>query len=112
MALISLNSDLDQSDWPAYLKHAKSDITYFAYLLHGAVLDSIEYPDGRRTVELTKREKEVLQWAAMGKISKDTATILGLSERTVEFYHGNAAVKLGACTKTQAVSRAISEEHI
>lgn len=111
-ALVSFNSEFGQSDWSAYLKHIKSDIVYFAHLLHDAMLETIGHRDGGKTVELTKREKEVLQWAAMGKISKDTATILDLSERTVEFYHKNAAVKLGACTKTQAVSRAISKGHI
>lgn len=55
---------------------------------------------------LTQREICVLRWTADGKTSAEIATILGLSERTVNF-HVNAFVeKLGTCNKTSAVVRA------
>ena len=107
-ALVSLNAEGGKSDWTSYLKHHMSDITYFAFLLHGEILESIIRSSEKRSVTLTKREKQVLEWAAEGKTSWDTATILGLSYRTVEFYIGNAASKLGTVTKTQTVSRAMS----
>lgn len=107
-ALVSLNPEIGQSDWPAYLKYIKPDIIYFAHLLHKAVLDKTERPAQFGSIRLTAREKIALQFAALGKTSKDTATVMEISERTVETHIANAAIKLQACTKTQAVARAIA----
>lgn len=57
---------------------------------------------------LTSREKECLQWAAVGKTSWEIGYILSVSERTVIFHIGNATKKLGATNRRQAVARAIS----
>ncbi|MDR8725744.1 autoinducer binding domain-containing protein [Burkholderia pseudomultivorans] len=57
---------------------------------------------------LTSREKECLQWAAVGKTSWEIAHILSVSERTVIFHIGNATKKVGATNRRQAVARAIS----
>ncbi|WP_162946784.1 LuxR family transcriptional regulator [Ruegeria sp. EL01] len=111
-ALVSLSPEVGQSDWSAYLKDAKSDVIYFAYLLHKAVLNTTSQPRAFETAHLTEREKDALQCAALGKTSKDTAVVLEISERTVEAYLANAAAKLQACTKTQAVARAISAGYI
>lgn len=55
---------------------------------------------------LTDREAAVLRWAADGKTSEQTADILGISERTVNFHINNAAAKLGANNKLSAAVRA------
>ncbi len=57
---------------------------------------------------LSNREIECLRWSADGKTSWEIAKILVLSERTVVFHLGNAAQKLGAVNRRQAVVRAIS----
>jgi DNA-binding CsgD family transcriptional regulator len=57
---------------------------------------------------LTAREKECLQWAAVGKTSWEIAHILSVSERTVIFHISNATKKLDATNRRQAVARAIS----
>lgn len=111
-ALVSMNSELGQKDWSAYLNSIRSDLIYFACLLHKTVLDAVAGPAQFEMVDLTGREKIVLQFAAMGKTSKDTATVLAISERTVETHLANAAAKLQACTKTQAVARAIAAGYI
>lgn len=54
------------------------------------------------------REKDCLQWAASGKTSWEIAQILAISERTVIFHLANAARKLGASNRRQAVVRALS----
>lgn len=107
-ALVSMNSEIGQSDWSAYLHSIKSDVIYFAYLLHKAVLEKSVCVAQFEAIHITAREKDALQCAAMGKTSKDTAIILGISERTVETHLANAAAKLQACTKVQAVARAIA----
>jgi LuxR family transcriptional regulator len=55
---------------------------------------------------LSPREIEVLQWSAEGKSAGDLATILGISERTVNFHVHQAMQKLNAPNKICAVYRA------
>jgi LuxR family transcriptional activator of conjugal transfer of Ti plasmids len=59
------------------------------------------------TVKLSEREKTCLSWAALGKSSWDIATILGLSEHTVNFHLENAMKKLDAPSRTVACFRAV-----
>ncbi len=61
---------------------------------------------GRKLPELTKREAEVLTWAAQGKSSVDIAAILNMSDRTVEFHIKNIMNKLRVVTRVQAVLKA------
>src|SRR5208282_4416875 len=56
--------------------------------------------------ELNDREVEVLTWVARGKTSAETAQILGLTRRTVDFHTDNARAKLGAATRTEAAIKA------
>jgi len=53
-------------------------------------------------IKLTDREREALTWAARGKASGEIATILDISERTVNFHIDNAMRKAGAATRIQA----------
>lgn len=57
---------------------------------------------------LSKREIQCLQYSADGKTSGEIARILALSERTIVFHLSNAAQKLGAVNRRQAVVRAIT----
>jgi len=59
-----------------------------------------------KQVELNEREVQVLTWAGRGKTSVEIAQILGLTKRTVDFHIDNARAKLGASTRTEAVSKA------
>lgn len=56
--------------------------------------------------KLSRRETEILRWAADGKTSVDIADILHLSVDTVNFHTKNAVRKLHAPNKTGAVVRA------
>jgi DNA-binding NarL/FixJ family response regulator len=55
---------------------------------------------------LTPREREVLGLVAEGKSTRQVATRLGLSVRTVETHISNLYQKLGVQTRVQAVYRA------
>lgn len=57
--------------------------------------------------KLSERELEVLRWIAEGKTSSETASILGISERTVTYHITNILFKLDAVNKTQAVVKAV-----
>ena len=65
-----------------------------------------DFPE--RQVYLTPREEEVLTWAAVGKTDSDIATILNLSEDTVDSYFRQIFKKLDAINRTVATSKAIS----
>ena len=56
---------------------------------------------------LTPRESEVLQMLAAGLGNKEIAAKLGISEHTVKFHVGSILGKLGAATRTEAVSLGI-----
>jgi DNA-binding NarL/FixJ family response regulator len=56
---------------------------------------------------LSEREREVLQLVADGASNKEIAARLGLSIRTVETHVSNAMAKLGARSRTEALSRGV-----
>jgi DNA-binding CsgD family transcriptional regulator len=57
---------------------------------------------------LSKRERDCLMWAAVGKTTSEIAEILPISERTVIFHLANARQKLGAANSRQAIGKAVS----
>lgn len=66
----------------------------------------------RGDAALTPREAQCLGWAARGKTRADTAQILDVTPRTVEFHLDNARTKLKAQTVAQAVAEAMRRELI
>jgi two-component system, NarL family, response regulator YdfI len=58
---------------------------------------------------LTARESEVLTMLAEGTSNKEIATRLNLSEHTVKFHVSSILAKLGATTRTEAVSRGVRQ---
>lgn len=56
---------------------------------------------------LTDRERECMVWACRGKTRSETADILGISDRTVEFHFQNAMRKLRVHNKFHAIAIAI-----
>lgn len=56
---------------------------------------------------LSDRERECLNWACRGKTCSESAIIMGITERTVEFHIANAMKKLGVHNKFHAIAVAI-----
>lgn len=56
---------------------------------------------------LTARELEVLDWAANGKTSGEIASILTLSDHTINTYMNSAMRKLDCVNRTQLVAKAL-----
>jgi DNA-binding NarL/FixJ family response regulator len=54
--------------------------------------------------ELTAREIEVLRMLAEGFANKEIASRLGISDHTVKFHISSILAKLGASTRTEAVT--------
>ena len=57
-----------------------------------------------RGTPLTAREIEVLRLLASGMTNRGTALALGISEHTVKFHVGSVLARLGARSRTEAVS--------
>jgi DNA-binding NarL/FixJ family response regulator len=54
---------------------------------------------------LTRRERDVLDQLARGATNRTIATRLSISEHTVKFHIGSILAKLGASSRTEAVTR-------
>lgn len=59
------------------------------------------------SARLSEREVQVLTWAANGKTSVEIATILSLSDHTVNSYLNSAMRKLDCVNRTQLVAKAL-----
>ena len=59
--------------------------------------------------KLSERELECLEWVSLGKTSWETAIILGVSERTINFHLLNAAKKLNVYGRQAAVALALRQ---
>src|SRR5256712_8381472 len=57
--------------------------------------------------EITSRETDVLRMLAEGLLNQDIAARLGISEHTVKFHISSILDKLGASTRTEAVTLGI-----
>jgi LuxR family quorum-sensing system transcriptional regulator CciR len=57
-------------------------------------------------VRLSMRENECLRWAAVGKTDSEIAVILSRSCATIRFHIHNAAMKLNAVNRSQAIFKA------
>jgi len=59
--------------------------------------------------KLSERELECLEWVSFGKTSWETAIILGVSERTINFHLLNACRKLNVYGRQAAVALALRQ---
>lgn len=58
-----------------------------------------------KPIELTTRENECLYYLLAGKSAKQTAAIMNISQRTVEFHLDNIKLKAGCRTKLELLSK-------
>lgn len=54
--------------------------------------------------KLTRREKQCLQWLLEDKSAKETALLLGISRRTIEFYFENIKEKFSCWSKHEVLA--------
>ncbi|KAA1163367.1 LuxR family transcriptional regulator [Pseudoalteromonas fuliginea] len=58
-------------------------------------------------VKITRREKECIQWASMGKTSWEISQILSISQRTVDFHLTNCIRKTNSTNRQHAIVKCI-----
>jgi NarL family two-component system response regulator YdfI len=99
---------------PEQLVAALHSVTAGLVVLHPAEMQNVfpavtpaSQPLGELAESLTRREREVLQMLAGGLGNKEIASRLGISDHTVKFHVASILGKLGASSRTEAVSLGI-----
>lgn len=87
-------------------EHATAHAQLLSGYLHEAMRRVLDLQPAPGAAQLTAREQECLRWVADGKSSWETARVLNLSERTVNFHIGRSMEKLDVCNRQHAVARA------
>jgi len=73
--------------------------------------EGCDYPEGLQRLGLARRESEVLFWISKGKTSREIATILSITRKTVDKHVERIHRKLGTETRTAAAAIAWSAMH-
>lgn len=107
IGLVSLTRRDTADGWRRHLSQIIGDLQSTAVNLHDITMQSDTLARALRRPQLSGREREILQWIAVGKTQGDVADILSISSRTVEVHLRSAREKLWSMTTAQAVGRAI-----
>ena len=75
--------------------------TYVTPRIAGEVMQNLMNPDASGQVQLTIREREVLQLLAEGKTLFEIGALLNMSPRTAEFHKNNLVAKTGLRTTAE-----------
>ena len=75
--------------------------TYVTPRIAGEVMQNLMNPEASGQVQLTIREREVLQLLAEGKTLKEIGALLNMSPRTAEFHKNNVVAKTGLRTTAE-----------
>lgn len=105
-ALLSLNSRKPASEWSNLVEMYRHEWLDLAFLIHRKAVFEL-HGEHDPIPLLGPREKECLQWSALGKTNDEIAEILGLSVHTTQRYLTSARHKLGAASTTSATALAI-----
>jgi DNA-binding NarL/FixJ family response regulator len=92
------------------IREAMKGRTYVSPLIAEVTLSRLSDPAAQKDrIDLTPRQREVLQLLAEGKSMKEIGTILNLSTRTVEFHKQRIMDLLGLKTNAELVRYAVKE---
>jgi DNA-binding CsgD family transcriptional regulator len=104
--LFSVTSNCPKRDWSSVRASSIHELHILSHYLHETVLAVTGLRDAGGYRELSARERQCLQLLATGRISKQIAAALGISESAVKLYLRSARTKLDASTSHQAVAKA------
>lgn len=105
-SLFSVSSDLAQADWARMGEGRSHDFQVLSYYMHDKVMSVVDLQTDGPVRRLSARERQCLEALASGRIPKQIAVTLGISESAVRLYLRAARRKLGATTSYHAVARA------
>ena len=105
-SLFSVTSNLPRRQWIRLRDSRVHEMQLLSHYLHETVFDALAFRKSARMRKLSGRESQCLQLLAMGRISKQIAADLGISENAVKLYLRSARMKLRALTTYHAVAKA------
>jgi DNA-binding NarL/FixJ family response regulator len=80
---------------------------FFTSKVSEALLDSFNKPEHRKSLVLTRRERQIVQLVAEGHTNKEIAPILNISLKTVETHRASIMRKLNLSSSASLVRYAI-----
>ncbi|WP_429127801.1 helix-turn-helix transcriptional regulator [Ensifer sp. 4252] len=104
--LFSVASTLPRREWARLRDASIYELQVLSHYLHETVFHVTGYRRIDRYRKLSGRETQCLQLLATGRISKQIAADLQISEHAVKLYLRSARLKLGAVTSHNAVAKA------
>ena len=103
-----LERNVDALQLAAAVRAAVSGLTVLSPIHAANLMDSVANVDAPRSAEwiqpLTPRELQILRMLSDGLPNKSIATALEISEHTAKFHVGQIPAKLGAESRTEAVT--------
>lgn len=105
-SLLSVASNLSRPQWSTLCVSSTHDLHILSHYLHEKAFALSGLREEIRFRDLSRRETQCLQLLASGKIYKQIAAALGISESSVRLYLRSARRKLRASTSHQAVAKA------
>ena len=110
-SLLTATSNLSEHAWADLRTDCEEDLQLLAPHIHEQAL-TISGLRAQAARALSRRQFQCIDLIAQGKLPKQIAAILGISESAVRLHLRLARQKLGGSTTTQAVSRAVAIELI
>lgn len=90
----------------------RSNLPILSLLKDCALQGALGFLQAQGTVKLTKREKEVLRWSAIGKTNWEISSICNRSEACIDFHFKNIRRKFGVSTRRAAAVQALAMQLI
>jgi DNA-binding CsgD family transcriptional regulator len=111
-SLFSATSNLRETEWRHLCADCMVDLQILSHHLHEKALATSGLRDDRAGKRLSRRELQCINMIANGRLPKQIAAELQLSESAVRLYMRTAKRKLGVSTTPQAIGRAVAGELI
>ena len=98
--------DLNAADWQDQLQACQVDLILLKTDTFRKIVHRPQDPvwDRVRGPNLTGREKEILSLSSEGKMIKEMAGILDVSEKTIKTHLSNLYTKLGVRSRSEAIA--------
>ncbi|MBD9597765.1 LuxR family transcriptional regulator [Ensifer sp. ENS05] len=111
-SLFTATSNLQENKWIRLRDVCLTDLRILSHHLHERALSISGLRETRTLRALSRREVQCLEFIARGKLPKQIAPALQISESAIRLYLRSAKRKLGVTTTPQAIVRAVTLELI
>lgn len=111
-SLLTATSNLRENQWTNLRADCMMDLQIISYQLHEKALTVSGLRKKTMMRDLSRRELQCIDLVSQGRLPKQIAAQLQISESTVRLHLRSAKRKLGGATTTQAIGRAVALELI